>query len=152
VRDDRLKWSAAEFAAPETLVKHSLEADGIHIQVQGKKYSVCLRRDRVLLINHGELHDGWQTETGLAVSQVNDAYVVFELTGPKVMLLIQRGAEMFLHEPSKSATRFIFGYEVILYRIDDWVFRLHVDRAHADALWAHFAATVPVLTDVGTSS
>jgi len=158
MRDDRDKWAASQFASLDADDSPPLKAEGIRVQacllraqtcvsgvsvlsafpatgwpdivnaVQG--YAVCLRRDRVLLVNNNDLpKDGWHGTQSIAVS----------------CLLLQRGTEVSLQEPSKSAVRLLFGYEVVLYRIEDLTFRIHVDRAHADALWAHFETTVAAL-------
>ena len=101
-------------------------------------YAVTLRRDRLLLVNAPETPDGWNDTTQQATSDVTDAYTVFDLTGDALPLL-GRGAEIFPDIPSRSVARLLFGLDVFLYHLDDGTtYRLHVPRAHAEALVTHF--------------
>ncbi|MEQ8293354.1 MAG: hypothetical protein RIA08_14210 [Roseovarius sp.] len=101
-------------------------------------YAAILRRDRVLLVNAPEAPDGWNDTAQQATSDVTDAYTVFDLTGDALPFL-QRGAEITPDIPSRSVARLLFGLGVFLYRLDDGTtYRLHVPRAHAEALIQHF--------------
>jgi len=110
--------------------------------------AVALRRDRVLLVNSSATTQGWDDQLNNAVTDMNDGYQVFDISGRDAMALLQRGTEISLQLPSRSAVRFLFGYEVVLYRIQECVFRIHIERSYADALWAHFIATRDALDDL----
>ena len=98
-------------------------------------YTIALRRDRLLEINGADRQEGWHEEQNMAVSDVSHAYSVFDLIGPGAMELLQRGTEIRLDQPSKSAVRRFFGFEVILYRVQSETrFRLHIANAHDHAL------------------
>ena len=100
-------------------------------------YALTLRRDRVLRINAPETPYGWNDTTQQATSDVTDAYTVFDLTGDALPLL-GRGAEITPDIPSRSTARLLFGLGVFLYRLEDaTTYRLHVPRAHAEALVKH---------------
>ncbi|MEQ8898189.1 MAG: hypothetical protein RID23_13965 [Roseovarius sp.] len=100
-------------------------------------YALALRRDRVLQVNAPETPDGWNDTTQQATSDVTDAYTVFDLTGDALPLL-GRGAEITPDIPSRSTARLLFGLGVFLYRLEDaTTYRLHVPRAHAEALVKH---------------
>ncbi len=91
--------------------------------------------DRLLEINGADRQEGWHEEQNMAVSDVSHAYSVFDLIGPGAMELLQRGTEIRLDQPSKSAVRRFFGFEVILYRVQSETrFRLHIANAHDHAL------------------
>lgn len=102
----------------------------------GNAYALSLRRDRVLLVNGPERPDGWDDDSGQAVSDVTDAYTVFDLTGPNALDLLKHGTEIGLHPPSRSVARMLFGVGVILYRHRTGDrFRLHVPRAQSQTAW-----------------
>lgn len=108
---------------------------------QGDSYALCLRRDRVLLVGGPAMEDGWDGAQGLAVSDVSDGYAMFQIAGPAALALCRRGAELSLATPSRSVARAVFGFECLLYRWgDDATCRVHVSRAHAQALWQTLAA------------
>jgi len=134
VRDDREQWSAARLTASDTAVADSISGDGITIRV------------------HSTLRQRW-------VSSATIAQHYAGITWPEIvdtntyavkssLELLKRGAEISLDEPSQSAVRFLFGYEVIIYRTSSTDFRLHIDHTYADALWSHFQqSTVAMTTD-----
>ncbi len=107
-------------------------------------YAIALRRDRVLVVDGPEMTDGWHEETNCAVSDASDAYAVFDLSGARAFGVLQRGAELSLDVPSKSAARLLFGLGVFLYRIEaEDRFRIHVASGHAEALLAHIHLQMP---------
>lgn len=102
----------------------------------GDTYTLSLRRDRVMCVGEPALADGWDDKKNQAVSDVGDAYVVFQLSGPNAIALLKRGTELRLDQPSKSVARMLFGLGLFLYRHgDEETYRLHVARAHGTAMW-----------------
>jgi len=111
-----------------------------------RSYAITLRRDRVLLINEASEPDGWNPDLNQAISDVSDAYSVFELQGDESLSLLNRGTELSLKIPSRSAARRLFGLDVILYRFTDANrYRLHVQSAQADALLDNINSVVVFL-------
>ncbi|MCZ4351221.1 hypothetical protein O4H61_01695 [Roseovarius aestuarii] len=103
--------------------------------VTGQSYALCLRTDRVLLVNGPPLSEGWHEGTDQAVSDASDAYAVVDISGPRSLEVLTRGAELSLQHPSKSVARLLFGLGVFLYRHDsEDRFRIHVPSSQADAL------------------
>ena len=93
-------------------------------------YALTLRRDRVLLVGRIDMPLGYASGSGLAVSDVSDAFQVIEISGPAAFERLCHGAELDLRKPSSSVMRRAFGAEVMLYRFgDDTRFRMHVPRA-----------------------
>ncbi|MYM54947.1 hypothetical protein [Thalassovita mangrovi] len=158
MRDDRHRWTPYDGAwspyevggiaitpvtperqilisAPAVLSRHP-GAIGWPDIATGDSYAISLRRDRVLLVNGPDMAEGWDDEIGQAVSDVTDAYSVFDLTGPKALELLKHGTEIGLQQPSRSAARMLFGLGVFLYRhgAEDR-FRLHVLRAQGQTAW-----------------
>jgi hypothetical protein len=117
-------------SAPDILAR-TPGAIGWPDQAGGDSYSLCLRRDRVLEVNGPARADGWDGQQ--AVSDVTDGLAIFEITGPRAMDLVKRGAEISDALPSRSAVREAFGLEVILYRWHQ-ALRLHVARTQAQML------------------
>lgn len=105
----------------------------------GGSYVLCLRRDRVLEVNGPARAEGWDGVQ--AVSEVTDAFAAVQIDGPQALALCRRGAELPADRPSRSVSRTMFGFGALLYR---WErkdrLRLHVPRAHAQALWQLLAA------------
>ncbi|MEO0752010.1 MAG: hypothetical protein AAFY25_09410 [Pseudomonadota bacterium] len=102
----------------------------------GDTYALSLRRDRVLEVNGPARADGYDADTGLAVSTVTDAYAQVDLFGPNALCLLNRGTDLDLATPSRSAARLLFGFGVVLYRHSaPETFRIHVASSHDDALW-----------------
>ena len=104
---------------------------------KGDTYHLSLRRDRILAVEDEDLGpDGWDTKTNQAVSDASGAFEVFEA---RARALLDRGGE--LQEPSKSVSRLLFGFSVFLYRYKrPDCYRLHVERAHGQALFQSLAA------------
>lgn len=103
-----------------------------------ERYSLSLRRDRVLIVNGPPMADGWSDKTQRAVSDMTDGYRMFDLRGKTALQALQRGAEIDLSTPSASVARQLFGMNCLIYRIDHPTdYRIHVARAQGDALWDH---------------
>ncbi|MDK3019013.1 hypothetical protein [Pseudodonghicola flavimaris] len=108
----------------------------------GDRYSLCLRRDRVLEINGPERAAGWHD--GQAISDITDGLIVFEIAGAAALALIQRGTEISERQPSRSVQRLGFGTELMLYRWEDRL-RLHAPRADGPALWHRLKAHLDLM-------
>jgi|TARA_R110002072_G_scaffold19100_32_gene71242 sarcosine oxidase gamma subunit len=163
MRDDSHRWDAsisADMSADMSIVKDGLSIAAVALNRQtlisgpavltqvedqvvewpgvaaSAAYTLCLRRDRVLVVNGPDVADGWDVEEQLAISDVSDAYRAFDLEGPHAMEVLNRGAELSLTVPSRSVARMLFGLGVLLYRVGAKNrFRIHVASAQADALW-----------------
>ena len=110
-------------------------------------YAVCLRRDRVLIVNGAEMVEGWDDAAQQAVSDMTDGYAVLAIHGPRAMDVLYRGTELRLDHPSRSAARMLFGFAVFLYRKDGPdTFRVHVPAAQSDALFARLESAAHQLT------
>jgi len=132
-------WPARQvlISAPDALAR--IAATGWPEVARGDAYALCLRRDRVLEVNGPARDEGWDGTQ--AVTEVSDAYAVFHIEGPQALALCRRGTELSLAQPSRSVARQMFGFPAFLYR---WggedSYRLHVPRAHGQALWQRLAA------------
>ena len=116
-------------------------------------YALVLRRDRVLMVNGPETAEGWDDARSLAISDASDLYSVLELSGPGAVDVLKRGTEISLSHPSRSVVRRFFGLEVMLYRHGgDNTFRLHVARAHADALIGYLKSAAEAVGAARTRS
>jgi hypothetical protein len=158
MRDDRHKWDAphtsdAQLTAPGVTISpvpvgRQTSISGTDVLssyancigwpgvAQGPTYALSLRRDRILLVGADPMPDGWDDETGHAVSDATDAYRVLEISGPNAMALLKRGAEIQLGQSSHSVARLLFGYGTFLFRYgDEDTFRLHVSSAQEQAMW-----------------
>ncbi|GHG92313.1 hypothetical protein [Pseudodonghicola xiamenensis] len=164
MRDDSHKWDVPQnFSAPlagpgvtisriipdrQTLISapdilaRTPGAAGWPDRAAGDSYTLCLRRDRVLEVNGPARTDGWDGQQ--AVSDITDGLTIFEITGPRAMELIRRGAEISDALPSRSAVRQAFGLEVILCRRQD-ALRLHVARTEAQALRKQLADHITLM-------
>lgn len=101
-------------------------------------YALALRRDRVLLVGEAALQDGYDTETGLAVTQISDAFDVIDISGPNALECLRKGVELRIDHPSRSVMRRVFGWDVMLYRAGgETCFRLHIPRAATQAFAKH---------------
>lgn len=113
------------------------------------RYALCLRRDRVLVVNGQEDSPGWDATAQRAVSDVTDGYRVFDLTGPSAHDVLRRGAEIELLPRSPSVARQLYGLGCFLYRVGrPDHFRLHVSSAHADAMCGHLLAAMKATSEV----
>ena len=159
MRDDSQRWApprdrSAEITAPELTIRaldltrltllsgpRALSSTSLPLVdwpglARGENYAISLRRDRVMEVNGPERPEGWDTKQNLAISDVTDAYSQVDITGPNAIALLNRGTELDLAIPSRSAARLLFGLGVFLYRHgQEDRFRLHVSAAHDEALW-----------------
>ncbi|MEO0372819.1 MAG: hypothetical protein AAF231_15290 [Pseudomonadota bacterium] len=102
----------------------------------GDSYAIVLRRDRILEVNGPERPDGWDSKACLAISDATAAYCSVELSGPNAHALLNRGTDLDLATPSRSAARLLFGLGVFLYRHDGAdTYRIHTGTAQDEALW-----------------
>ena len=101
-------------------------------------YALSMRRDRVLVVGATDLKTGFNPDSGLAVTDMSDAYAVFDLTGPHALDRLRMGAEIPLDQPSRSVARQVFGCDVLLCCLaKKRGFRLHLPRANAQSVAAH---------------
>jgi len=106
--------------------------------VDKQRYALCLRRDRVLLVDGAEPDSGWDEKNHQAISDVSDTYAVFDLSGPHALELLQRGAEISLQTQSRSVVRLLFGLDAIIYRVAKAdQFRVHIAWARQRSLIDH---------------
>lgn len=114
----------------------------------GATYALRLAPDRLLSVSFegAAAHvPGW-SDSGTAVTDVGDGFVLFDVTGPAALDLMKHGADYdFAAAPAgaeESASMLFAGLKVIVARLaDGW--RLHVERPYATALWqrlSHAAA------------
>ena len=75
-------------------------------------------------------------DVGCAITDVSDAFVLLDITGPVALELIRLGAlhDFEVNSDTASAAMLFAGQRVILARIQQgW--RLHVERPNAAAIW-----------------
>lgn len=112
--------------------------------IDEQRYALCLRRDRVLLVDGVERSglerdSGWDQKKQQAISDYSDTYAVFDLSGPHALELLQRGAEISLQTPSNSVVRRLFGLDAMIYRaVKPDQFRVHIAWARQQSLIEHF--------------
>ncbi|MEL7097496.1 MAG: hypothetical protein AAGM84_01585 [Pseudomonadota bacterium] len=163
MRDDSARWhppGSSAFDAPgvsvrevslarQTMVSGTMVLSTYSLAIGwpdvalGEAYALCMRRDRVLLVNAGARRDGFDPDTSEAVSDMTDGFAVLALSGPRALECLQAGAALDPAQPSRSAFRRVFGTDVLLYRHgDESTFRIHVPRADLAAFAAalHAAA------------
>ncbi len=103
---------------------------------KGKKYTIRIRRDRILVINGPAIEDGWYQDKHLAVSDMSSAYAVIQLDGVLADSLLKRGTELDMGIPSGSVARVFHGFETFIYR---WqsndIFRLHIQFGYLESIW-----------------
>ncbi len=167
MRDDSKRWDAptangsAEMAegvtlAPVQLTRQTLISGADTLArmqpklaawpdiVTDQSYALCLRRDRIMLVNGPVAEEGWHEDTSQAISDMSDAYAVFEISGRDAFATLKRGAELRLDVPSVSVARMLFGLDVFLYRFgDEDRFRIHVSQSQAEPLLKSLKASVP---------
>lgn len=105
-------------------------------------YALRLAPDRLLFVcRDGMLTDlpafGWSDE-GIAITDISDGFVLFDITGPAAPDLMRLGASYDFEAepagPAESASMLFGGLKVAVARLrPGW--RLHVERPYAAALW-----------------
>ncbi len=119
--------------------------------IDEQRYALCLRRDRVLLVDGVERSgierdSGWDQKNQQAISDVSDTYAVFDLSGPYALELLQRGAEISLQTPSNSVLRRLFGLDTIIYRAAKAdQFRVHIEWARRQSLIDHLRSAASLV-------
>ncbi len=128
---------------PKFLARHNGAADcaGPREAIAGDRYALRLAPDRLLFVRRAAAPaqsetSGWSDN--LAVTDVSDGILLFDVTGPSAPDVMALGAEYdFASEatpPAESAAMLFAGLKVSVARIaGGW--RLHVERPHAAALW-----------------
>jgi len=117
-----------------------LERRGVRFGDAGDRYALRLAPDRLLFVSvDGAAADGaafgW-SDVGCAITDVSDAYVLLDITGPVALELMRLGAlhDFEVKSDTASAAMLFAGQRVILARIQQgW--RLHVERPNAAAIW-----------------
>lgn len=127
---------------PKFLARHNDGADcaGPREAIAGDRYALRLAPDRLLFVRRAAAPSpetsGWLDN--LAITDVSDGILLFDVTGPSAPDVMALGAEYdFASEAARSAesaAMLFAGLKVSIARIPGgW--RLHVERPHATALW-----------------
>lgn len=102
------------------------------------RYALRLGPERVLLVSDTpiDLQAGWQA--GVALSELHDGVLVFEITGSGSRALLAQATEYdfesTVDRPLESSRMLLGGLKVaVMRRGQGW--RLHVERLWAPALW-----------------
>jgi hypothetical protein len=123
------------------LARHDDGADcvGPRNMCGADRYALCLALDRLLFVCRGAVPEtpGWSAD-GVAITDVSDGFLLFDVTGPAALDVMALGAEYdFTSEAAlagESAAMLFAGLKVSIARIAaGW--RLHVERSYAAALW-----------------
>lgn len=100
-------------------------------------YALSQRRDRILVVNGPGLADGWDSDHGLAISDMTDGYAACTLSGQTAMSILKRGTEIDKRIASASVARAFAGFPVLVYAVENpQSFRMHVPPGLFDALWS----------------
>lgn len=103
----------------------------------GDRYAVRVARDRMLVVSERllSIEAGWH-DKGFAVTAMDAALHVFEISGAGVDRLLARGTTLDPRNGSPAASLLFAGVNVVLYRFDEArKIRVHVDRGLAPYLW-----------------
>ena len=170
MRDDRSKWTPAE-PLTEPLLLNGAELVQVSVPRQtlisgvsvlsgvtpahgwpeiatGDLYRIALRRDRVVEVGGPKQPDGWHPDRQEAISDVSEAFTVFEISGRGAFDLLKRGTELSLEQPSKSVVRKLFGFDFWLYRYGAADrFRLHIAHPYCEAFKATLKAVSAVMPE-----
>jgi heterotetrameric sarcosine oxidase gamma subunit len=104
-------------------------------------YALRLAPDRLLFVSLGAAtHEsalGW-SDGGIAVTDVSDGFVLFDVVGSAALDLMKLGANYAFDAapagPAESASMIFAGLRTAIARLPQgW--RLHVERPYATALW-----------------
>jgi heterotetrameric sarcosine oxidase gamma subunit len=105
-------------------------------------YALRLAPDRMLCVSlgtaaHGPSVFGW-SDDGVAVTDVSDGFVLFDVTGTAALDLMKLGANYAFEAapagPAESALMVFASLKMAIARVPQgW--RLHVERPYATALW-----------------
>lgn len=109
-------------------------------------YALRLARDRLLFVRRDGGSEspliepemfGW-SDDGIAVTDVSDGFMLFDVIGPTALDLMALGVNYEFAgktgRPEESAIMVLAGLRVAVARVPSgW--RLHVERPHATALW-----------------
>lgn len=110
---------------------------------EGQRYALRLAPDRLLFVGErspseqSQPSPGWSPD-GVAVADVSDGYLLFDVTGRRAAEIMRLGAAYDCDSPAElaeeSAMILFAGIKVALMRLEaGW--RLHVERPAATALW-----------------
>ena len=119
-------------SAPDVRVRYGDRLIAWPDPISRPSHVLSMRRDRVLVVGEDDLKTGFQN--GLAVTDMTDAFDVIDLTGPNAFEALRKGAEIRLDQPSPSVVRRVFGVELLLCRLQDAGFRLHIPRSLSQAV------------------
>jgi heterotetrameric sarcosine oxidase gamma subunit len=126
------------------LTQHHDGADciGPRDTIAADRYALRLAPDRLLFVHRAAAQTvpealGWSND-GLALTDVSDGILLFDVTGPAAPDVMAQGAEYDFTSkttlPTEAATMLFAGLKVSIARIPaGW--RLHIERPYAAALW-----------------
>lgn len=129
---------------PKFLAHHldGVDCAGPKDVCDGDRYALRLGPDRLLYVRRVAPQGqpdlpGWSTDH-VAVTDVSDGFLLFDVTGPSALDVMAMGAEYDFAAgpalPTESAAMVFAGFRVSVARIAaGW--RLHVERSSAPALW-----------------
>jgi len=109
---------------------------GLWGQAATQSYMVRLARDRALLVSSQKVEaDGAWQAAGWVASDSDDAFLVFDVSGPAAAELVCEGTSADLACDSPSASVLFAGVTVALYRSDAGTVRIHVANDMGPYLW-----------------
>lgn len=120
----------------------------------GEKYAVRLASNRGLLVSESEvdMSEGFSDwSNGYAISDVSDAFAVFEIEGPLLRTILSHGAALsMLANQTGGAAMTTFGdiLAIVYFRETKNCARIHVDRSLAPYLWRWFEVLGSTMRDV----
>ncbi len=141
-------------SGPKVLAQMDAPLIGWPDIVVANRYTLCLRRDRIVCVDTvvssqpalldslkytiQEPFSGWDETLEQAISDVSDTYSVFDLSGANILDVLQHGAELSTQTPSRSVLRLLFGFEVMLYRVNQpGCVRVHIPTPRLFSLIEH---------------
>jgi heterotetrameric sarcosine oxidase gamma subunit len=125
------------------LERRSLSCAGPRETCESGTYALRLAPDRLLFVSRDDARSldgeapGW-SDDGIAITDVSDGFVLFDIVGPAAPDLMALGAAYDFAArptgPAESASMLFAGLRVAVARIlPGW--RLHIERPYATALW-----------------